>query len=126
MPIAKLFALNANAKKKKTFSLIKTLQVLRKKAYWHWVNSKIHIISKRKGKQILVVWQAKKNTRIMASKQKKKKKRKQGIPEFHRAFLPWKTQLYSKPGSPIFLFLTSWSLVLHLHVWVKSKFLQKF
>ena len=33
-------------------------------------------------------------------------------------------QLYSKPGSPIFLLLGSWSLVLYLLDWVKSKFLR--
>ena len=35
-------------------------------------------------------------------------------------FIPFKSQVYSQQGSPIFLLFGSWSLVLHFHVWVKS------
>ena len=37
--------------------------------------------------------------------------------EYHGTFLPYKSQLYTKPGSLIFLLFGSWSLVLNLRVW---------
>ena len=42
--------------------------------------------------------------------------------EYHSFFISFKIHLYSKQGSPIFLFLGSWCLALYLHVPVKSKF----
>ena len=54
------------------------------------------------------------------------KKIKNENTEYHGTFLPCKSQLYSKPGSPIFLLFDLWSLVLYLHVWVKAKFFRQF
>ena len=42
--------------------------------------------------------------------------------ESHDTFIPFKSQLYSKPWCLISLLLGSWNLVLWLHVWLKSKF----
>ena len=40
----------------------------------------------------------------------------------HGIFISFKSQLYSKQGSPIFLWFGSWTVALYLHVRVKSKF----
>ena len=39
--------------------------------------------------------------------------------EYHGMFISFKTHLYSKQGSPIFLLFGSWSLALYLLVWAK-------
>ena len=44
--------------------------------------------------------------------------------KYHGIFISFKIQLYSKQGSPIFIFFGSWNLVLYLHVWINSKFLR--
>ena len=41
--------------------------------------------------------------------------------EYHGTFIPFKNQLYSKPGSPIFLLFGSWSLE-YLYIWVSQSF----
>ena len=46
--------------------------------------------------------------------------------EYLGTLIPVKSQLYSEPGSSIFLLFGSWSLVLYLLVWVKSKFFRLF
>ena len=51
-----------------------------------------------------------------------KQKNKNENTEYHRIFIHFKGQVYSRQGIPIFLLLESWSLVLYLRVWVKSKF----
>ena len=50
------------------------------------------------------------------------KKNKNEKAEYHATFILFKNQLYSKPGSLIFLLFGSGSFVLYLYVWVKSKF----
>ena len=42
--------------------------------------------------------------------------------EYHGMFISFKSHLYSKQGSLIFLLFGSWSLALYLLVGVKSKF----
>ena len=51
-----------------------------------------------------------------------KQKNKNEMMEYHGTFIPFKSQLYSKLASPIFLLFRSWNSVLYLHVWIKSKF----
>ena len=46
-------------------------------------------------------------------------KQKKGNKEYNDTFITFKSQLYSKPGSSIFLLFESWNLVLYHHVWVK-------
>ena len=35
--------------------------------------------------------------------------------EYHDGFIPFKSQVYSKHGSPIFLLFTSWNLASYFH-----------
>ena len=42
--------------------------------------------------------------------------------EYLGTFIPLKSRVHSKPGSPIFQLFRSYSLVVYLYVWVKSKF----
>ena len=42
--------------------------------------------------------------------------------KYHGIFIPFKREAYSKHGSIIFLLFGSWSLILYLCVWVKTKF----
>ena len=51
-----------------------------------------------------------------------KHKNKNEYTEYHGMFISFKSHLCSKQGSPIFLLFGSWTLALHLLVWVKSKF----
>ena len=44
--------------------------------------------------------------------------------EYHGMFISFKSHLYSKQESPIFLLFGSWNLALYLLVWVRSKFFQ--
>ena len=53
----------------------------------------------------------------VGSKQKNKNKHT----EYHGIFIPFKSQIYSKHGSPTFLLFGSWSLMLYIHVSVKAK-----
>ena len=48
-----------------------------------------------------------------------KQKSKNENTEYHDTFIPFKSQLYSKPGSFIFLLFELWGLVLYLYFWVK-------
>ena len=50
-----------------------------------------------------------------------KQKNKNENMERHSIFRPFKIQFYSRQGGPIFLLFGLWSLVLYLHVRVKSK-----
>ena len=50
-----------------------------------------------------------------------KQKNKNENTEYHGTFTPFKAKLYLKPGKSIFLLFWSWSLVLYLHVLLKSK-----
>ena len=59
----------------------------------------------------------------IVSKQKKKKKENTG---YYGTFISFKSLLYSKQGSPVFLLFGSWSVILYLHVSVKSKVLPIF
>ena len=43
---------------------------------------------------------------------------------YHGIFMPFKSQAYSKHGSPNFLLFGSWSLVSYIHSLVKAKFWQ--
>ena len=53
----------------------------------------------------------------VVSKQNNKNENK----EYYGTFISFKSHLYSKQESPIFLLFGSRSIVLHLYVWVKSK-----
>ena len=53
----------------------------------------------------------------VVSKQNNKNENK----EYYGTFISFKSHLYSKQESPIFLLFASRSIVLHLYVWVKSK-----
>ena len=55
----------------------------------------------------------------------KPKKKKNKHKEYHNIFKPFKSQVYSKHESLIFLLFGSWSLVLYLHIWVQAKFFWK-
>ena len=50
-----------------------------------------------------------------------KHKNKNENTEYHGMFISFKSHLYSKQGSPIFLLFESWSLALYLFVWAESK-----
>ena len=52
-----------------------------------------------------------------------KQKDKNELTEYHGIFMPFKSRVYSKHGSPIFTFFGSGKMVLYLHVWEKVKFL---
>ena len=54
----------------------------------------------------------------VGSKQKTKIKHM----EYHIIFIAFKGHFYSKHGSPVFLLLKSWSLILYVHVSFKAKF----
>ena len=58
----------------------------------------------------------------IVSKQKKKNENT----EYYGTFISFKSLLYSKQGSPVFLLFGSWSVILYLHVSVKSKVLPIF
>ena len=49
-----------------------------------------------------------------------KQENKNELMEYYGIFIPFKTRVYSKHGSPIFLMSGSWKMVLHLHVWEKG------
>ena len=53
-----------------------------------------------------------------------KQKNKNENTEYYSMFIPFKSQAYSRQGNPIFLLFGSWSLILYLHVWLKSIFFQ--
>ena len=57
----------------------------------------------------------------VASETKKNKNKNENM-EHLGTFIPCKSWLHSKPGSPIFQLFGSYSLVVYLYVWVKSKF----
>ena len=50
-----------------------------------------------------------------------RKKNKNQNTEYYSTFTSFKSHLCSKQGTSIFLLFGSWSAVLHLHVWVKSR-----
>ena len=54
------------------------------------------------------------------------KQKKNENTEYYGTFISFKSLLYSKQGSPVFLLFGSWSVILYLHVSVKSKVLPIF
>ena len=51
----------------------------------------------------------------------RQKKNKNEFMEYHGIFIPFINRIYSKSGSLIFPFFTSWGLVLYLQIFVKAK-----
>ena len=51
-----------------------------------------------------------------------KQKNKDEHTEYHGIFIPFKSLVYWKHGSPTFILFGSWSLVLYLRVWVGQFF----
>ena len=49
-----------------------------------------------------------------------KQKNKNENAEYHDVFIPFKSQLYSKLASSIFLLFGPWNLVLYVHVFMSS------
>ena len=62
-------------------------------------------------------------TQLLSYNVVSKHKNKNKNTEYHGMFVSFKSHLYSKQGSPIFLVFGSWSLALYLLVWVEVTYI---
>ena len=90
----------------------RTLNIAVMKHLWNDTFEKSFIIT---ATEVVLVW-------LFSYTVVPKQNNKNENTEYYGTFISFKTHLYSKQRTPIFLFFDWWSIVLHLHVWVKSKF----